>query len=82
MTMYVVTHKKVDINLPEGYQFIFVGDKTKLDFADYKGYLRGDMGGENIASKNISFCELTAMFWIYKYSKSDFIGISHYRRFF
>lgn len=76
LTMYMVTHKPVDF-VPEGRVPIFVGSGSNLC-----NYLR-DNTGENISEKNPYYCELTAMYWIWKNDNtSKYISIEHYRRFF
>lgn len=42
-----------------------------------------DNTGDNISSRNSSYCELTGVYWVWKNSPippDGFIGISHYRR--
>lgn len=76
MNVFVVTHIQPTFILPEGYQYIGVGP-GQLDI------LFHDSSGDNIAHKNSYYCELTAIYWIWKnYScpPDSYIGLVHYRR--
>lgn len=76
MAIYVAAHRNIDLKLSDGYKIISVGGYN-LDNYDYK-----DNTLDNISNKNESFCELTALYWIYKNIDEEVVGLSHYRRFF
>lgn len=45
--------------------------------------IQEDNAGDSISNKNDSYCELTGMYWAWKYLKNvDVIGLCHYRRYF
>ena len=75
--IYIVTHKRVDLPKLKGYRAIQVGDAAD----SFPGCLRDD-SGDNIADKNANYCELTALYWIWKNSDDPYKGLAHYRRYF
>ena len=76
-TIYVVTHKNFDTKiLKEGYKVIKVGNLQEQIPDSIE-----DNTGDNISDKNANYCELTALYWIWK-NRLDVVGITHYRRFF
>ena len=76
--IYVVTHKKCEVNnLPDDYIIIHAGRKLGKDL----GYI-GDDTGHSISNLNPYLNEMTAIYWIWKNTSHDYVGISHYRRFF
>lgn len=79
MTVFVVTHKPdIKLDLPAGYQPILVGAYNKQN----PQHFLSDDRGDNISELNPSFCELTALYSIWKHSNDDKVGLVHYRRFF
>ena len=75
--LYIVTHKKVDVSLKPGMALIQAGAAAHAALP----YI-SDSTGDNISAKNPSYCELTALYWIWKNTTDDFKGLAHYRRFF
>ncbi len=39
-----------------------------------------DNTGENISEKNRMYCEMSAVYWVWKNARHDWVGIEHYRR--
>lgn len=76
LTMYTVTHVPVK-RLPAGRTPIFVGSAPRPE-----GWLT-DSTGDHIAPRNPFYCELTALYWIWKNDRtSQYVCLEHYRRFF
>lgn len=75
--IYVVSHKKT--RMPDGdiYLPVQVGPAEE----NFQGFVR-DNTGDNIASKNPNYCELTVQYWAWKNRNVDVKGIVHYRRLF
>lgn len=77
-TVYVAYHKECPIVQDDVYVPIQVG----AAISDVKLDMIGDDSGENISSRNPNYCELTALYWMWKNDKtSDIVGLFHYRRF-
>lgn len=77
MSIFVVTHKDIEKNIPQEYKTFAVNANVNTINADFY-----DNTLDNISLKNTSYCELTAIYWLWKNYKGDFVGINHYRRFF
>ena len=77
--MYVIAHNKAAIPRVPSYASMFVGAALHAVDGDFD---ERDDTGENISAKNPNYCELTGIYWIWKNSTADIVGISHYRRFF
>ncbi len=78
INIYVVTHKQAEIPSQQGYIPMIVG---KNDAVSYPNAVR-DNTGNNISEKNPNYCELTALYWIWKNVDVDYCGLCHYRRYF
>lgn len=76
--MLVAAHKAYTMPQDEMYLPIHVGKAGKSLELGFPG----DDTGENISLKNSGYCELTGIYWAWKNLKSDYIGLSHYRRYF
>lgn len=78
MSMYVITHKKFNYPISQGYVPLLVGANKNENPNNYET----DNAGENISNKNPNYSELTGLYWLWKNNHDKNIGISHYRRYF
>lgn len=75
-SIYVVTHKKAFVHQDVLYKPICVGNSYRnQDFLSAHD-------GENIEYLNDRINECTALYWIWKNTKSEYVGLNHYRRYF
>ena len=75
--IYIATHKAYHFPKLDGYIPIHVGKAlTDEDLG-----IIGDDTGDNISELNPNFCELTALYWMWKNSDADILGLVHYRRY-
>lgn len=79
VTIAVATHKEFPFSLPQGYVKLQTNCFTNK--SHWAGYIHDD-DGDNISEKNSTYCELTALYWLWKNSDADIKGLCHYRRFF
>jgi hypothetical protein len=76
--VYVVTHLDTPpINIPY-CAVLRTGAAGKTLRAD----VLSDATLENISHKNRYYCELTALYWIWKNTTDERVGLCHYRRYF
>jgi len=75
--IFIALHKQYSYPKSVPYIAIQVGAKDKEKFLDVS-----DDTGDNISEKNPYFCELTALYWAWKNSDCDYLGLVHYRRYF
>lgn len=75
----IAYHKKSFLIKNEFYIPIQVGKSLhpEIDLG-----IQYDNAGDNISYKNDYYCELTALYWLWKNVKADYKGLCHYRRFF
>lgn len=72
----VCYHKQFNIIKNEVLEPIQVG--SALSDVDLE--ISKDNTGDNISDKNPYYCELTALYWLWKNSDADYKGLMHYRR--
>lgn len=81
LAMVVATHKAYAMPADAVYLPMFVGAALSDGSKIPDGFRRDDEG-ENISAKNKGWCELTALYWAWKNTKADAVGLVHYRRHF
>lgn len=78
-SLFIMTHKELkDPTFFKGRKILLVGSCSKSFKLDYND----DDFVDNISNKNLSYCELTGLFYIWKNTQSEFVGLEHYRRVF
>lgn len=77
--IYIATHKQIQFPLPNCYKWVQVNAAQNGEWDNY--YHDNDFC-DNISVKNDSYCELTALYQLWKHSNADIKGLCHYRRFF
>ena len=83
MSVYIVSHKEAPFleNHPDGYVPLLVGQSQHELERVYPDAVCDDKG-DSISSLNPYFCELTALYWVWKNTDDEVKGVVHYRRFF
>ncbi len=79
--VYVVTHKKYRFPKADLYQPIIAGAFEYEEDAFPENYIR-DNTQISISEKHDVYSEFTALYWVWKNSSEDIVGINHYRRYF
>lgn len=78
MKIVIATHKEYAMPNDSLYIPVHAGAGVHSYTLPYQA----DNTGDNISSKNLNFCELTALYWAWKNLDADYIGLCHYRRYF
>ncbi len=75
ISIYQVAHKSFCNYNSDMYNSIWVGNKLDIGKEDIT-----DSTGDNIADINGKINELTALYWMWKNTTDNIIGLNHYRR--
>lgn len=84
LSVYVVS-SAFDQTLVQKHEFLPCEKVIQVGCALTDERLNGavaDNTEDNISDRNAQFCELTALYWIWKNASDDYVGTEHYRRFF
>ena len=76
--LFVCCHQQTEA--PEHPLLVPVQVGAALSNIRFPGFLQ-DNTGDNISTKNRSYCELTAQYWAWRNIAADYYGFFHYRRY-
>lgn len=74
----IATHK--EYQMPDDEIYLPIQSGAAINQKNL-GYAKDD-SGDNISDKNLNYCELTALYWLWKNIDADYKGLVHYRRHF
>lgn len=81
VTVGVAAHKPYPMPDDPCYLPIHVGRALHPELAAEMGpRFVGDDTGDSISERNATYCELTALWWLWRNCESDYKGLVHYRR--
>ncbi len=82
MKIYICAHKPFKAPIPKEcgniYYLIQAGRKVNQPWDK----CIGDDTGDSISELNLYINELTALYWIWKNTSNEYVGLCHYRRYF
>ena len=85
-TKIYVANSVFDSKIMTDYEFlpqeVLIQVGTALTGKRIQNASEFDSQGMSISKKNKQYCELTALYWIWKNAKEDIVGLVHYRRHF
>jgi len=74
--IYVITHKNFNVPTNKIYTTLWVGKQKQCNISClYEN-------GENISELNERINECTGIYWVWKHSLAEIVGVIHYRRYF
>ena len=78
LKIYIVSHKRTFIPKCQYLIPIQVGCEKSTDILEEFVH---DNTGINISRLNADYCELTALYWMWKNDNASYVGLFHYRRY-